>query len=142
MAYIVRDDLNFDEQRLAELTDSPATQDVADEAVIQRAIDDATGWVDGHLEGRYVLPLNPVPRIVAVWCASAARYFLYRRRDSLQVPEVIIDDYRTAEKSLALVMGGQINLPCPRVDAETGPTASGGALEDVPRKFGRGRDGL
>ena len=47
-------------------------------AVLQRALDDATAWLDGHLVGRYPLPITDTPALAKLNldCAAEARFLL------------------------------------------------------------------
>ncbi len=151
MAYAQRSDLNLDDKRLAELTDSAAAQGVIDYTLVDRALDDAAAYIDGILFARYVTPLQPippavaVPRIVVLWNRDIARYYLYQRRETLQIPESIAGDHARAVKQIQSAGEGDsdIVLPCQRVQSASEPSTTGGVLDgQLQRKFGRKIDGL
>lgn len=142
MAYGTRDDLNLDDVRLAELTDSDQQKGVVNWTRVDVARNDAAGMIDGKLGGIYVVPLQPVPRIVVLWERNIARYFLYQRRETMEMPDSIKEDYERALRDLEAEAKDRPTLPCARSQAETPPAPGGGVLEDVPRRFGRDRDGL
>jgi phage gp36-like protein len=142
MGYAVRDDLNLDDRRLAELTDSASASGVVNEVLVTRALDDGQAIIDGTLRGKYSLPLDPLDREVVLWNAAISRYFLYRRRETMPMPKEVADDYAGALAELERVVENKHELSAARVVAPTPPGPSGGALEPVVRHFGRGRDGL
>lgn len=81
MSYATKADmlLRYGDTELRQLSDinTPRLGVVAD-AVVQRALDDATAWIDGHLIGRYPLPIgDPAAlRKLNLDCAAEARFLL------------------------------------------------------------------
>ncbi|HLY95197.1 MAG TPA: DUF1320 domain-containing protein [Gaiellaceae bacterium] len=145
MSYAARADLNLDDVRLAELTDSANAQGVVDVTLVQKALDDATAWIEDMLRGKYLVPLVPVPTVIRLACRDLARYFLYARRETMQMPDSILDDHMRAQKLVESIgrEDSDVVLPCPRARADTSPSPSGGGLEQgIRRKFGRKRDPL
>lgn len=143
--YAARVDLRFTEERLIELTDSTATPGVVDESAVTAALVDGAVIIDGKLFGKYVTPVvgPPSSGVLRLFNADVSRYLLYRRRETLQMPETVKTDYDRALRELDRIVDGDGDLlGAPRVGAETGPTPGGGGIEDVKRRFGRSRDGL
>lgn len=77
-----------------------------DEAIAQAEIQTASAVIDSYLSGRYPLPLNVVPAILAGVCADLTRYALYRNT----VPELVKERYQSAIKWLRDVADGKANL--------------------------------
>ncbi len=106
-------------------------------ARIMDAVAEADSTIDGFLAKRgYPLPLAPVPRLVAGWSRSIARYLLHKSRISLESNDPIVRDYRDALKLLQLTAEGRFSLGAD--DA----VATGGGSTDVrfdaaPQVFGR-----
>lgn len=125
MAYASLDDLLLlsDTARLIDLTDRsvPAAGAIVD-AVVERALDDATALADSYLAGRYDLPVSPVPAVLRRSVAAIAYHYLHID----QAPDKVATDAAAAIKWLAQVSAGSAALP------ETGgtapSTASGGAV--------------
>ncbi len=74
----------LDEDILVQLTDDNDTGS-ADDAVIQRAIDDAAAEIDAYCGMRYPVPFDPVPAIIRKVCVEMSICNLYARRQG--VPE-------------------------------------------------------
>ncbi|MEW6252381.1 MAG: DUF1320 domain-containing protein [Pseudomonadota bacterium] len=95
----------FGELELTQLTDA-ASPGLIDEAVVARALADAEAVVDGHLGGRYTLPLATVPPVLVGAVCDLARARLYK--DAL--PEVVAKRADEAMKYLTLLGQGKITL--------------------------------
>lgn len=116
MAYCTVDDLiqRFGENELLDLA-SDSTGEAIDQSVVDRAIEDAGGEIDGFVSaGGYPVPMDPVPRIVTAYCADIARYRLYDDRATEQVRK----RYEDAVKFLRSVARGEVKLGT-RVPAES-----------------------
>lgn len=107
MPYATLTDLvdRFGELELTQLTDA-ATPGLIDEAVVARALADAEALVDGHLGGRYTLPLATVPAVLVGAVCDLARARLYK--DAL--PEVVEKRHDEALKYLTLLGQGKLTL--------------------------------
>jgi len=110
MAYCIQDDIlnQLEESALIELTDDENTGAVVD-AVVARAIADADATIDAYCQGRYSVPLSPVPEKIRQVSVDIAIYNLYSRRGDV-VPEVRKDRYREAVRFLEKVADGKITL--------------------------------
>lgn len=80
-------------------------------ARINDAINDADGLIDGYLVKRgYVVPLNPIPRLLVSWSRDIARYLLHKDRLSAESTDPIVRNYRDAMKMLEQVAQGKLSL--------------------------------
>lgn len=130
---IVADDLMEATLRGSDRTSfEPADVAVADETlvVIEQALTDADGVIDGYLVMRkpvpYTVPLDPAPGIVAVWARWIARYLLHKDRvNTEEKTDPVVRDYKEALKFLELVRDGKFSLG----PGDPLPPASSGAPE-------------
>lgn len=92
---------------------------VVDNAVLQAALDEATGEIDIYLTGRYAIPLVSVPGLIATYCVDIARY----RLAGTEVAETdpVRTRYRDAVRFLEGVRDGKnklgANIPAAEADA-------------------------
>lgn len=131
MPYATQDDLirAFGEEELISLTDraSPPLGAI-DTAVLAQAQAESSGEIDGYLEGRYTVPLSPVPPIVVVIDKDITRYRLYTN----VVPEQVQKRYDDWVKYLTLVGQGKILLD------KDSPAVSGSVqFQSDGKTFGR-----
>lgn len=125
MSYATVADLlsRLGEPRLVQLTDlADPPLGIVDDAVVQRALDDASAEIDGALVGRYPLPLASVPAVLPVHCMTLAHYRLLGDK----ADEVLREDVKALRKWLAGVATGDITL-MPPADVPT-PTGVGPVL--------------
>ncbi|MBY0394840.1 MAG: DUF1320 domain-containing protein, partial [Thermoleophilia bacterium] len=67
----------FGERELIQLTDrTHVPPSTVDDVVVGRALDDATGLINGYLGKVYALPLAAVPANLTKMASDVARYFL------------------------------------------------------------------
>ena len=87
MAYCTVNDLvvRFGEREIINL--SAPGQQAINNAVIDKAIADASAEIDSYFSSRYQLPLTPIPTVLARTCANMARYYLYndKMNDAVKV---------------------------------------------------------
>lgn len=90
---------------------------LADDALVHitRALLSADSLIDGFLRTRkpvaYMLPLNPVPGLVAVWSQWIARYLLHKDRfGTTDQTDPVVRDYQQALKFLQLTADGKFSL--------------------------------
>ncbi len=123
----------FSEQELVELTDRVGVGRI-DTAVLDRALTDADGEINGYLATRYALPLATVPIVLTRLACDVARYFLYQDRAT----EAVRTRYQDALKFLRNVAAGVVSLG---VDASNAAPAdsSGPKYDTGGRVFTRGR---
>lgn len=97
---------------LLQLSDigSPRTG-VVQVAVLQRALDDASAWIDGYLVGRYPLPIADAPALAKLTldCAAEARFLLM----TVNVDEAAQKAHDERAAFYRAVAKGDINLVAP-----------------------------
>jgi phage gp36-like protein len=130
------------EKVLIALTDdedlNPAAIDPADPdcaKIIERldgAIADADATVDAYCQGRYPLPLSPVPPKIRQISADIAAYNIHSRGEQ-KIPEVITDRNKWAVRFLEKVLSGEIGLGVrtPEKSSADLPLATGTAADRV-----------
>jgi phage gp36-like protein/phage gpG-like protein len=139
--YCDRDDLNLADERLVQLTDSNQAPGVINLTLVDKAIADACDYIDGSFEWEIPDPAQPHSRHRGRWSAWIARYYLFDRRDSMEMPDTVVRGYKEAKADLDKAASSpDYELGAERADADTAPSPSGGALEENCRHFGRGRD--
>lgn len=109
MAYSTQDDIleQIDEAVLIQLTDPDGAAIDAD--VVTRAIEDADATIDSYCQGRYTVPLSPVPDKIRQISVDIAIYNLFSRRGDA-APEVRKDRHKEAVRFLERVSDGKIKL--------------------------------
>lgn len=122
-AYATLSDMTarFGTQLLVGLTDrgAVATGEV-DEALVTKALADATGMIDGYLRAAgYQTPLAEVPDPIPDLCLSIAVWKLY----ITEAPEKIAQDYKDAIHALEAISKGVIKLAVAGVE----PPSTGGS---------------
>jgi phage gp36-like protein len=108
MAYCTQQNMidRFGEEELIQLTDRAGAGTI-DAAVVQQAIDDAGGEIDGYVSAAgHALPLDPVPRILTAYACDIARYRLYDDAATEQVTR----RYDDAIKFLRNLAQGVVSL--------------------------------
>jgi len=103
-------------------------------ALLKRALADATAEVDSFLQGRFLLPLPFVPPVLAQITADIAIYRLLVIRPN-QTVEDARQRYEDAVKRLEQIRKGQLDLGLPLTDAPAivGPLR----ITSAPRMFTR-----
>lgn len=76
---------------------------------INKAIDDADSEIDSYLDGNYDVPVNPIPKRINKISRTIAKYNLYNRR-TLDLPEILLDQYKLAIKTLQGIQEGTITI--------------------------------
>lgn len=110
MAYSVQADIleQLDETVLIQLTDDDGAGEVDDDKVT-RAISDADATIDAYCQGRYEVPLDPVPDKIRQISVDIAIYNLFSRRDDT-APERRIERHKEAIRFLERMADGKITL--------------------------------
>ncbi len=108
--YSTLDDIKkqVEEAILIQLTDDAGAGEV-DTAVVDWAIAEADGTIDSYCQGRYALPLYPVPPRIVGLSVDIAIYNLYSRRVD-EMPENRKDRFKEAIRFLELVAAGKVDL--------------------------------
>jgi phage gp36-like protein len=107
----------FGQREVISLSDRDGTGE-ANATVLGDALDDASSEIDTYLAGRYALPLDPAPKMLAGLCCDIARYRLCGGETVMT--EEIEKRYKAAVSFLKLVAAGDVTL---------GATAAGGVTE-------------
>lgn len=122
MPYATRADMlvRYGDTELRQLSDiSTPRAGVIVDAVLDRALIDASAWIDGHLVGRYTLPIvdaSALPKL-NLDCAAEARYLLM----TTQVDEATQKAHDERAAFYRAVAKGDIALIAPAdVPAATG----------------------
>lgn len=136
MTYATSADLikRFGEKEAIALSDRELTG-ILDEAVLAGALEQAAAEIDGYLGGRYALPLDPVPRILAGYACDIARYRLCGT-GGVVVTEEIRDRYKDAVRFLELAAQGKVSLGGMPAGT-TAPTSDGVVFNAGSKVFGR-----
>lgn len=124
----------YGQQRLVDLTDrSEPFAGTIDEDVIEQALSDAAGEIDGYLRsGGYSLPLADPPS----WLRSLCMVLAYRYLHIEGAPEGVQSETDQARRSLRDIANGKLKLP----DAKGGGGDGGDGRVQVggpERTFGR-----
>jgi len=110
----------FGDRELIELTDRTGSATV-DSALVQRAIDEAGDEIDGHLRGRYALPVAaPIPPLLTRIACDLARYALAAERAT----EEMQARAAAARKLLAAIAEGRMRLGIAAADPLVNPMAA------------------
>ncbi|GAB6035875.1 DUF1320 domain-containing protein [Fundidesulfovibrio butyratiphilus] len=140
MAYCVQADL---ERRLTlpilvDLTDDRVPPEAVDAAVLDAEIAAAGEIVDGHLRGRYVLPLDPAPGLVREIAADLVAYALWGRRPEGkgEPPKNLEKAHDRALKLLREIQAGHVTLGVAAGQPEPAPHAGTARVNDRRRVFG------
>lgn len=124
MSYSEKSDIleQLDEDILIQLTDDNDAG-IVDDDVVTRAIADADATIDVYCQGRYTVPLNPVPDKIRQTSVNIAIYNLYARRKG--APEDRKDRYKDEIRFLEKVAKDEIKLGT----ATPAPTDTGGSVD-------------
>jgi phage gp36-like protein len=111
MSYATLPDMigRFGEEELIRLTDRDRTAGAVVEDVLDRALADADGEINGYLAVRYALPLPSVPVMLVQIACDIARYYLYDD----QATEQVRQRYEDAISRLKGIVKGLVNLALP-----------------------------
>lgn len=107
--------------------------------LIDAAIADADGEIDGYLAKRYNVPLSTIPKVINKFSKDIALYNLFSRmgieKDS--DAEIYLTRYNAAVRFLTLVAEGKVSIGA---DEDSGPVsaaATGFTVQSSPRLFSR-----
>lgn len=111
MAYSTDDDLfeRMDQELVVQLTDDDNTGSI-DQTVLTDKRSTCAELVDSHLRGRYDLPMNNPPDLLADIEADLLVDKLYSRRANIEKPESVKADQKEAMKLLMAISKGDIEL--------------------------------
>ena len=95
----------YGEDELIQLPDH-SNAGVIDDDVLNSALADAEGEIDGYLSSRFAMPINPVPKTIVRIAGDIARYYLHD--DS--ATEHVQKRYDDAVRFLKGVAAGKISI--------------------------------
>lgn len=97
----------FGQREAISLSDRERTGDV-NTVVLADALDEASAEIDTYLAGRYALPLDPQPKMLAGVCCDIARYRMCGGETVMT--DEIDKRYKAAIAFLKLVASGDVTL--------------------------------
>ncbi len=110
-------------------------QDPLASTAVHVALEDAAAEVDSYLEGRYQLPLVPVPRTILRVSCDIACYRLLSLLPNMEVEDAR-HRYEDAVKTLQAIRDGRLDLGLPQASAPPSvPTPV--LVASSPRLFSR-----
>lgn len=121
MNYCTLDDIrgHVPDRRLVELTDdvNPNDEGSIVEAVVAKAINEATTLVDAYIGKRYTLPLLSVPPVLRMISIDLSIYNLYERLTEMNVTDGMKLRYNNAVSLLKQIAAGDLPLGLPEPEA-------------------------
>ena len=114
--------------------EEPAKREELVAPIIDAAIADADGEIDGYLAKRYAVPLAPVPKVNKV-------YNLFSRIgiDEGTDQKTYLNRYNAAVKFLTLVAEGKVSIGADADGDPASAAAIGFTVKSNPRLFSRGQ---
>lgn len=103
-------DAGLQESRLIELTDDARTG-MVDVSKITAAVVWADTLINGYCGGRYAVPFDPVPAMIAGISQDLTVWKLYLDRSDYQIPEAVRQRYEDAIGLLKRISDGSVVLP-------------------------------
>ena len=118
--------------------EDPAEREELVAPIIEAAIGDADGEIDGYLAKRYRVPLSPVPKVINKFSKDIAVYNLFSRVgiDEGTEEKNYLNRYNSAIKFLTLVAEGKVSIGVGSDDPAS-VAATGFSVQSSPRIFSR-----
>ena len=118
--------------------EDPAEREELVAPIIDEAIADADGEIDGYLAKRYRVPIEPVPKVINKFSKDIAVYNLFSRIgiDEGTEEKNYLNRYNAAIKFLTLVAEGKVSIGTESDDPVTA-AATGFSVMSNPRLFSR-----
>lgn len=109
--------------------------------LIDEAIADADGEIDGYLAKRYAVPLSPVPKVINKFSKDIAVYNLFSRMgiDEGTEEKTYLNRYNAAVRFLTLVAEGKVSIGADADGDPSSAAAIGFSAKSNPRLFTRGQ---
>lgn len=106
--------------------------------IIDTAIADAEGEIDGYLAKRYTVPIEPTPKVINKFAKDMAVYNLYSRIGINESSEEknYLNRYNAAVKFLTLVAEGKVSIGAQTEDPVS-VAATGFSVKSNSRLFNR-----
>jgi phage gp36-like protein len=120
-----------------EYIDDPAEREAKIQPIIQEAMSDADGEIDGYLAKRYPVPLTQIPKAINKFAKDIAVYNLFSRIgiDENDKEKNYLNRYQSAVKFLQMVAEGKVDIG---VGSTQTAASAGFAAQSSPRLFSRG----
>lgn len=120
--------------------EDPAAREAKIGPIIDAAIADADGEIDGYLAKRYAVPIFPPPKIINKCSKDIAVYNLFSRIgiDESTDQKTYLNRYNAAIKFLTLVAEGKVSIGA-EADNPTSAATSGFSALSNDRIFSRDR---
>ncbi len=118
--------------------EDPAEREAGIGPLIDSAIEDADGEIDGYLAKRYAVPISPAPKIINKCSKDIAIYNLWARIgiDESTDQKTYLTRYNSAIKFLTLVAEGKVSIGAQSDDTATA-AVSGFSIKSNSRLFNR-----
>lgn len=119
--------------------EEPAQREELVAPIIDEAIADADGEIDGYLAKRYAVPLAPVPKVINKFSKDIAVYNLFSRIgiDEGTGEKTYLNRYNAAVKFLTLVAEGKVSIGADIDGDPASAAAAGFSIRSSPRLFSR-----
>ena len=116
--------------------DDPEEREKQIAPLIDGAVEDAEGEIDGYLSKRYPVPLSPPPKAINKFAKDIAVYNLFSRIgiDEQSEQKTILNRYQAAVKFLTLVAEGKVDIG---VSDNAMAAQTGFSVKSSPRLFSR-----
>ena len=120
--------------------EDPAQREELVGPIIDEAIADADGEIDGDLAKRYRVALSPVPKVIHEFSKDIAVYNLFSRIgiDEGTDEKTYLNRYNAAIKFLTLVAEGKVSIGA-ETDDPAKAAATGFSVQSSPRLFSRSK---
>jgi phage gp36-like protein len=99
----------IDQETVIQLTDDDNSGAPA-QSVLDNKRADASELIDTHLRGRYTVPVDPAPKILANIEADLLVHGLYTRRPNYEIPESVTQSKKDALRLLMDINTGKLLL--------------------------------
>lgn len=119
--------------------DSPARREELAAPIIDEAIADADGEIDGYLAKRYPVPLRSVPKIINKCSKDIAVYNLFARIGIQEGGEenIVRERYQQSIRYLTMISEGKASLNLDSGGSGSGSAPGTFAMTSSPRLFSR-----
>lgn len=119
--------------------EDPAEREAKVGPIIDAAIEDADGEIDGYLAKRYAVPIDPTPKSINKFSKDIAVYNLFSRIgiDESSDQKNYLNRYNAAVKFLTLVAEGKVSIGA-ETDTPATAAATGFSVKSNSRLFSRG----
>lgn len=119
--------------------EEPAQREELVAPLVEEAIADADGEIDGYLAKRYAVPLSPVPKVINKFSKDIAIYNLFSRIgiDEGTGEKTYLNRYNAAVKFLTLVAEGKVSIGADADGDAASAAAIGFSAKSNPRLFTR-----